>query len=87
MSEANCEAAARPRARAEKSAAPPVLADRQFAMCKAVVMEMWYNVCDFDMCMMDEIAAKRDEIYAIARKHKAEKLWVFGSCARREVAA
>ena len=27
------------------------------------------------MCMMDEIAAKRDEIYAIARKHKAEKLW------------
>lgn len=34
--------------------------------------------------MMDEIAAKRDEIYAIARKHKAEKLWVFGSCARRE---
>ena len=34
--------------------------------------------------MMDEIRAKRDEIYAIARKHKAEKLWVFGSCARRE---
>ena len=25
-----------------------------------------------------------DVIYAIARKHKAEKLWVFGSCARRE---
>ena len=36
------------------------------------------------MCMMDEIHAKRDEIYAIARKHKAEKLWVFGSCARKE---
>ena len=36
------------------------------------------------MCMMDEIAAKRDEIHAIARSHKAEKLWVFGSCARRE---
>jgi predicted nucleotidyltransferase len=36
------------------------------------------------MRMMDEIRAKRDEIYAIARKHKAEKLWVFGSCARRE---
>ena len=34
--------------------------------------------------MMDEIRAKRDEIYAIARKHKAERLWVFGSCARRE---
>ena len=30
------------------------------------------------MCMLDEIRAKRDEIYAIARKHKAEKLWVFG---------
>ena len=36
------------------------------------------------MCVMDEIRAKRDEIYAIARRHKAEKLWVFGSCARRE---
>ena len=36
------------------------------------------------MCMLDEIHAKRDEIYAIARKHKAEKLWVFGSCARKE---
>ena len=30
------------------------------------------------MCMLDEIRAKRDEIYAIARTHKAEKLWVFG---------
>ena len=36
------------------------------------------------MCMLDTIHAKRDEIYAIARKHKAEKLWVFGSVARRE---
>ena len=36
------------------------------------------------MCVMDEIRAKRDEIYAIARRHKAEKLWVFGSCARGE---
>ena len=36
------------------------------------------------MCMLDEIRAKRDEIYAIARRHKAEKLWAFGSCARRE---
>ena len=34
--------------------------------------------------MLDEIRAKRDEIYAIARRHKAEKLWVFGSCARGE---
>ena len=30
------------------------------------------------MCMLDEIRARRDEIYAISRKHKAEKLWVFG---------
>ena len=36
------------------------------------------------MCLLDEIRAKRDEIYAIARRHKAEKLWVFGSCARKE---
>lgn len=36
------------------------------------------------MCMLDEIRAKRDELYEIARRHKAERLWVFGSCARRE---
>ena len=36
------------------------------------------------MCMLDMMRAKRDEIYAIARRHKAEKLWVFGSCARKE---
>ena len=36
------------------------------------------------MCMLDEILAKRDELYEIARKHKAERLWVFGSCARKE---
>ena len=30
------------------------------------------------MCMMDEIRAKRDEIFAIARRHKAEKLCFFG---------
>ena len=36
------------------------------------------------MCMLDAIHAKRDEIHSIARKHKAEKLWVFGSVARRE---
>ena len=36
------------------------------------------------MCMLDEIVAERDEIYAIARQHKADKLWVFNSCARRE---
>jgi len=37
------------------------------------------------MCKLDEICAKRDEIYAIAKSHKAEKLWVFGSCARKVV--
>lgn len=36
------------------------------------------------MCMLDTVRAKRDEIYALARKHKAEKLWVFGSVARME---
>ena len=36
------------------------------------------------MCVMDEISAKRDKIHAIAKGHKAERLWVFGSCARRE---
>ena len=36
------------------------------------------------MCMLDEIVAKRDKINAIAKGHKAEKLWVFGSCARKE---
>jgi len=36
------------------------------------------------MCMLDTIHAKRDEINAIARKHKAERLWVFGSVARKE---
>ena len=34
--------------------------------------------------MLDEIRAKRDEIYAIARRRQAGRLWVFGSCARRE---
>ena len=47
-----------------------------------------YNIRRFgelgDMCMLDEIKAKREEIHAIARRHKAEKLWVFGSCARSE---
>ena len=36
------------------------------------------------MCMLDEIRAKRDEIYVIAKRHKAEKLCVFGSCACEE---
>ena len=45
---------------------------------------VWVVLNETTMCMLDEIRAKRDEIYAIARKHKAEKLWVFGSCARKE---
>ena len=53
--------------------------------CAGKEAEIRYNDDVSKMCMMDEIRAKRDEIYAIARKHKAEKLWVFGSCARREV--
>ncbi len=36
------------------------------------------------MCMLDTIKAKREELYALARQHKAEKLWIFGSCARKE---
>ena len=36
------------------------------------------------MCMLDKIHARREEIHAIARKHKAERLWVFGSVARKE---
>ena len=51
---------------------------------RSTVSGFWYNGCVLKMCMLDEIRAKRDEIYAIARKHKAEKLWVFGSCARKE---
>jgi predicted nucleotidyltransferase len=34
--------------------------------------------------MIDKIYAKRDEIYAVARALMAEKLWVSGSCARKE---
>jgi len=48
------------------------------------VRRKWYNVGVADMCMIDEICAKRDEIYVIARTHKAEKLWCFGSCVRKE---
>ena len=55
-------------------------------MLQAAVAEICYNVDVSKMCMMDEIRAKRDEIYAIARKHKAEKHWGFGSCARKESA-
>jgi predicted nucleotidyltransferase len=36
------------------------------------------------MCKLDELRAKRKEIYRIAKAHKVEKLFVFGSCARKE---
>ena len=37
------------------------------------------------MYMLDEIRATLDAIYAIVRAHKAEKLWVFGLCARKDL--
>ena len=34
--------------------------------------------------MLDIIREKSGEIREIAKRHKAEKIWVFGSCARKE---
>ena len=53
-------------------------------MSVSAIIRSVFRKDDFLMCMLDEIRAKRDEIYAVARAHKAEKLWVFGSCARKE---
>ena len=36
------------------------------------------------MSMLDGIIAKRDVIYALAQKYKVLRIFVFGSCARRE---
>ena len=36
------------------------------------------------MCKLDEILSRRNEVQAIARKNRAVRLFVFGSCARRE---
>ena len=36
------------------------------------------------MCQLDKLRSLRSEIYEIARKHKAAKVYVFGSCARME---
>ena len=36
------------------------------------------------MCQLDRLKQLKDEILRIARKHNAEKVCVFGSCARRE---
>ena len=36
------------------------------------------------MCQLDRLHRLKTEIYRIARKYNAEKVYVFGSCARRE---
>jgi len=36
------------------------------------------------MCQLDRLHQLKAEIYQIARKHNAEKVYVFGSCARKE---
>ena len=36
------------------------------------------------MCRLDELKKQKEVIYSIAEKHKAIKLYVFGSCARKE---
>ena len=37
-----------------------------------------------NMCQLDRLQQLKDEILRIARKHNAEKVYVFGSCARKE---
>lgn len=36
------------------------------------------------MCRLDKLHRLRARIYRIAQKHKAHKVYVFGSCARKE---
>ncbi|MBO4619300.1 MAG: nucleotidyltransferase domain-containing protein [Victivallales bacterium] len=36
------------------------------------------------MCQLDKLHRLKAEIYQIAKKHNAEKVYVFGSCARKE---
>lgn len=36
------------------------------------------------MCQLDRLQRLKAEIYRIARKHNADKVYVFGSCARKE---
>ena len=36
------------------------------------------------MCQLDRLTRLKTEIYQIAHKHNAEKVYVFGSCARKE---
>ena len=36
------------------------------------------------MCQLDRLQQMREQILLSARKHNAEKVYVFGSCARKE---
>ena len=36
------------------------------------------------MCQLDRLKQMKEEILQIAKKHNAEKVYVFGSCARKE---
>lgn len=36
------------------------------------------------MCQLDRLTALKNKIHEIARRHNAEKVYVFGSCARKE---
>ena len=36
------------------------------------------------MCRLDRLHQLKSEIYRIARRHNAERVYVFGSCARKE---
>ena len=36
------------------------------------------------MCQLDRLKQLKEEILQIARKHNAERVYVFGSCARKE---
>ncbi len=38
------------------------------------------------MTQLYRLKRLKDEIYRIARRHRAERVWVFGSCARGEEA-
>ena len=43
-----------------------------------------FGIITIAMCMLDRVRERRDELHEVARRHKVEKLWVFGSCARKE---
>lgn len=36
------------------------------------------------MCRLDEIKKQKDNIYTVAGRYNADKVYVFGSCARKE---